>query len=145
MNDEIKPVYPWKRRMNSNRPVILTALCIFSFLYFGLIAVLFLLGAVYSGFITEAIEQYKPEGVYSIWGIRIIFIGGFLLHLLGLAGVVMLWKRKKKGYILIAFACLTIAVFQLFRADIALTTTTIYLFIILLFGIFLTLTRGDQD
>jgi hypothetical protein len=136
MDEEHKPNEADKTGRQHTRPVFLTALCLFSFVYFGLFTILFLLGLFYSGTVTKVITQYLPADVPASSGIRLIFAGGFLLHLLGFIGSVLLWKLRKSGYYLIAGICLAVATFQTFRPDISVASTAVYILLVIFFGIF---------
>lgn len=136
MDEEQKTNEAEKTGRQQTRPVFLTALCLFSFVYFGLFTALFLLGLFYSETITTVIAQYLPAEIHPSSGVRWIFAGGFLLHLLGFIGSVLVWKLRKSGYYLIAGACLAVAVFQTFRPDISVASTAVYITLLILFGVF---------
>ncbi|MCX6247772.1 MAG: hypothetical protein NTW10_08575 [Bacteroidetes bacterium] len=134
--EETKQSEPGNTKPVKPRPVLLTALCLFSFVYFGLLALLFLPGIFYSGAITGVIDKYLPTGLYSNTEIRMVFAAGFLLHALGLAGSIVMWNLRKTGYYLLAGACIIVASMQTFRPDISVTSTAVYIIFILLFGVF---------
>lgn len=136
MKVEIQPTHIKITGKDKTRPVFLSVLCIFSIVYFSLLTILFLVGIFYSGTITKVIDQYAPEEIFTKMQIRMVFTGGFLLHILGLSGTVMLWNLRKTGYYLLSLSCLITALFQIFRPDIAVTSTVVYILMILLFGIF---------
>jgi Kef-type K+ transport system membrane component KefB len=83
MNEEILPIHKKITGHEKTRPVLLSVLCIFSFIYFGFLTVVFLVGIFYSGTITEVIDQYAPEEIFTKTQIRMVFTGGFFLHLIG--------------------------------------------------------------
>jgi hypothetical protein len=118
------------------RPVLLSVLCIFSFVYFGLLSVLFLAGLYNASAIASVTGIYTPGEMFSKSEIRLLFTGGMLLHLIGFAGVVLLWRLRKTGYYILGLSCIIIASFQTFRPDISVTTTAIYVLMIFLFGVF---------
>jgi hypothetical protein len=124
--DEVKP----------SRPFILTILCLVSFVYFGIISLLFLLSVIFSGWITEVINKYTPENVFSQTIILLITAGGFLLHALSFTGTLMIWKMKKSGYYLFSVSALLIAIYHLINHKIPLSLTAAYIALIFLFGIF---------
>jgi hypothetical protein len=136
MEEELKTNEADKTDRKHSRPVFLTALCLFSFVYFGVFTILFLLGLFYSGTITTVIAKYLPAEAHSSSVVHWIFAGGFLSHLLGFIGSVLLWKLRKSGYFLIAGICLIVAVFQTFRPDISVASTAVYILLLLLFGVF---------
>jgi hypothetical protein len=138
MDEGIQPVKvkPAKTGPVKTRPVLMTVLCLFSFVFFAIMAVLFFAGIFWSDWITSVTNQYAPPGLYALSTIRLIFTGGFLLHALALSGSILLWNLRKEGYYLLALSCILIASFQLIQPQIAVTTTAVYILLLLMFGIF---------
>jgi len=136
MAQHIEPVSKKPTRTASKRPVLFTGLALFSSVYFSLMALLFLSAIFYSGPITSVLEKYALDEEFSKNQIVAIFAGGFVLHLLGLTGSILLWKLRKQGYYLLAVPCFIIALFQLFRPEISVASTFIYFLFIVLFGVF---------
>lgn len=120
----------------ATRPFLLTVISLFSFVFFGFIAGLFLLAVFYSGWITEVVNKYTPEDMESRAQITAFVLFGFLFHASSLAGVVMMWLMKRKGYYVFAISCLIITGYQLSQAKISFTTTVVYILLIIFFGIF---------
>ncbi|MCX6245675.1 MAG: hypothetical protein NTU98_13355 [Bacteroidetes bacterium] len=119
------------------RPFLLTLLCLFSYIFFGLISLIFLAALFYSGSITWMVLRYTPENPMTRTGIFFYIFGGFLFHALSFTGTLLIWKLKKKGYFLFGVSTLIIAVYQLFSSRISPLTTAVYIFLILAFGFFL--------
>jgi hypothetical protein len=119
-----------------SRPFMLTLLCVFSLVFYGLISLLFLVAAFYPGSIARAINIYIPEGTVSSQRVIMIAIAGFCLHAFAMAGTVMILKMMKKGYIVFGIASLIISVYQLFQDKISFLTTLVYIVCIILFGLF---------
>jgi hypothetical protein len=119
------------------RPFVLTLLCLFTFIFFGLISLVFLLALFFSGTISRMIFRYAPEDSLSHASVIFYAVGGFLLHALSFTGVVLIWKLKRKGYILFGISTLLIALYQLFFSSISPLTTAIYVVFIIAFGVFL--------
>jgi hypothetical protein len=121
----------------AKRPFLLTVLCLFSFVFFGLISFLFLFALLYSGSIADMVLRYAPENPPA--GITVLFyiLGGFLLHTLSLAGNILIWKMRRLGYILFGISSLIIAAYQLFATQISPLTTAFYIGLILAFGLFM--------
>jgi len=138
MDEGIQPVKvkPAKSGPVKTRPVLMTVLCLFSFVFFAIMAVLFFAGIFWSDWITSVTNQYAPPGLYALSTIRLIFTGGFLLHALAFTGSILLWNMRKGGYYLLAISCILIASFQLIQPQIAVTTTAVYILLLLMFGIF---------
>lgn len=118
------------------RSVFLELLCIFSFVFFGIIAILFLLSVFYSGWITDVVNQYTLQNSYSKTQVLIITLGGVILHAAAFAGVIQIWNLKKSGYYLFSISTLIIAVYHLFHHNIPVSYTTLYIALVILFGLF---------
>jgi hypothetical protein len=121
----------------TQRPFLLTILCLFSFIFFGLISVLFLLALLYSGSITDMVLRYAPEYSVKSYTVVIYILGGLILHAVSLAGIILIWKMKRFGYLLFGTTSLIIALYQLFATKISPLTTAFYIALILFFGFFL--------
>lgn len=134
--EDIQPFNPEQQRIKMDRPLLLSVFCLFSVIYFSLVALMFLAGTIYSRFISEVVNLYVPEGFHHPWMVRLFFVTGFFLHVLGIVGTLMIRKLRKKGYYLLTAVCITIAVIQLFLPEIKVTTTAIYILLILFFGLF---------
>lgn len=121
----------------AKRPFLLTVLCLFSFVFFGLIAVLFLFALLYSGSIADIVLRYAPENSPARITVLFYILGGFLLHALSMAGNILIWRMRRLGYILFGISSLIIAGYQLFATQISPLTTAFYIGLILAFGFFL--------
>jgi hypothetical protein len=119
------------------RPLLLTVLCLFSFVFFGMISVLFLVALLYAGFITDMVLRYAPENSPARITILSYILGGFLLHALSLAGNILIWKMRRLGFKLFGISTLIIAAYQLFATRISPLTTAFYIGLIIAFGFFL--------
>jgi hypothetical protein len=118
------------------RPFLLTLLCLFSFVFSGLITLLFLLALLWSGTIADMVFRYAPENSAS--GITVFFytFAGFVLHALSLTGIILIWKMKRRGYLLFGVTFLVIAGYQLMASRISPLTTGFYIGLIIAFGLF---------
>lgn len=134
--DETTITKPAESVLKKTRPVLLSVLCVFSFVYFGVVSLLFLAGLLNSGLITEVTRQYLTAGDNTRVQTLFIFGAGFLLHSLSLAGIYMIWNLRRTGYFLLGFSCLLISVFNLFNPLTAIASTAVYIALVILFGIF---------
>jgi hypothetical protein len=125
-----------KRKHKQPRPVFLSVISVFAFVFYGLISLLFLLALFSSGWISEVRNHYLPEGTETKQMIILITAAGFLLHLTSLIGSINIWYRRKSGYLMLSISTLIIAVFQLFFDRISIFTTAVYICFIILFGIY---------
>ena len=118
------------------RPLFLELLCIFSFVFFGMITLLFLFSVFYSGWIGDVVNQYTLQNSYSKTQILIITLGGFILHTTAFAGAILIWNLKKSGYYLFSISTLITAVYHLFHHNIPVSYTILYISLVILFGLF---------
>jgi hypothetical protein len=125
-----------KRKNKQPRPVFLSVISIFAFVFYGVISLLFLFALFSSGWISEVRNKYLPDGTESKQMIILITAAGFLLHLTSLIGSINIWYRRKFGYLMLSISTLVIALFQLFSERISIFTTAVYLCFIVLFGIY---------
>jgi cation transport ATPase len=125
-----------RRRHKQPRPVFLTYLCIFAFVFYGLISVSLFILIFFSGWIAGSDFQtrFLPDWVDSKQMIILVFAVASVLHLFSLIGTVKMWNRKKSGYLMFSISTLAIALFQLFTDRISIFTTAVYILFILLFG-----------
>jgi len=118
------------------RPFALTLLCLFSFVFYGFIGILFLISLFYSGWLTKTINLYIPENEYTTIQVAMIALAGFLLHGAALAGIGMIWKMRKKGYLLFGISTLVISACHLFLGRQSFISLMVYIALVILFGIF---------
>ncbi|MEI7724900.1 MAG: hypothetical protein WCK09_07330 [Bacteroidota bacterium] len=138
MDEEIKTGEIIQTSAIKSRPVILTMLCLFSFVYLFLLTALFLAGLFNAGWITKVTNQYLASADFTKAQTTLIFGAGFLLHGLAFTGVLFIWNLRKKGYYLFTVVCLMIALLQTLLPDISVTTTAVYIIMIIIYGIFFT-------
>ena len=136
MNEEIKPVEAGIIPAFKPRPLLLTILCLASFAFFAILTLIFLAGLFNSGWIMRVTNLYLPAENYSRTQVILVFGSGFLLHALAFTGTLLIWNLRKAGYYFLAVSCLIIAAYQLLIPLTAITSTAIYVFWILVFGIF---------
>lgn len=118
------------------RPLLLSLLCFFAWIYYGILTLLFLLGLFYSEWISEVIHQYLPQEGNAAIPVYLLFLGLFLLHGTAFSGVILLWKLRPAGYIIFAVPSILIALFHLFRPDISWASTAVCAILIILFGLY---------
>ncbi len=119
-----------------HRPAFLSVICIFSFVYFLLLFLFFLTALFFSGWIAEVTLSYLSEEELTKSQVIVLLLSASLLHGTALVGTLLIWKLKRWGYYLLGIPCLIMASYQLFQPQIAITTTGIYIFLIVLFGLF---------
>ncbi|MEI7663383.1 MAG: hypothetical protein WCK34_14340 [Bacteroidota bacterium] len=119
-----------------SRPVFLSIICMFSFIYFSLISALFFLTLFFSGTIVRVRHLYIPDDQNNPGTLLFLFLAGFLLHSAAFAGTVFIWHGKKAGYWLLVFPSLVAGLWQLFQPQTAIGTTAVYFILVLLFSLF---------
>ena len=127
---------PISGKESINRPLILTILCLFSFVFFGLISLLFLFALLFSGTITDMVLRYSPESFPGGIPVVVYISGGFLLHALSFTGIILIWKMKRKGYLWFGIPTLIISAFQLLATHISPLTTAFYIIMLIALGLF---------
>lgn len=96
----------------ATRPAFLTVLCILSFIFSGIAIILLIIGLLGMGAATalansaiDAGGTYTGPSIGLTWAYLII---GFLTSLIGLYGVVKMWKLQKVGFYIYT-ACVVIS------------------------------------
>lgn len=118
------------------RPLWISFLCFFSWTYYGILCLLFLLAIFWSRWIGAVMMQYVPEQSMPRGMITLMFAGLFLFHSLAFSGIVLLWKQRPAGYILFSVPAILISLFFLFRPEISWLPLAICTIQVILFGIF---------
>jgi len=131
-----RPVTEKEPVARNRRPLLLSALCLFFFVFYGLLSLLFLAGLFNSGWITDVMNQYLPEKNYGRGQTMLFFLAGSALHITALSGSVLIWRLSRIGYYLLGTSCLLIAAYQLLNPATALSSTAIYIAALVLFGLF---------
>jgi len=137
MMDEINLTNGNTHKETARRPLVLTLLCLFSFVFFGLVLVLFLLALFWSGTVADMVFRYAPEYSLTRFGVYLYIFCGLILHAVSFTGIIFIWKMKRLGYLLLGPSSLVIAAYQLFETQISSLTTAFYIALIIVFGFFL--------
>lgn len=132
-------------RKQKKRPLLLAVLCFFTWIFYAVMASFFLLALFYSGWITDIINQYIPDGNWTKAQVSLLFLGLFVLHGTAFSGIILLWNGNSTGYILFSIPTILITVFHLFRPEIPWFTTAIYAILVILFGFFSRQSRHSKD
>jgi hypothetical protein len=119
-----------------SRPFLLTLLCIFSFIFFGLISLLLLISVFYTGSLRDLLNTYIVGDPVSTLGVFSVLMLLFVLYASAFAGTALMWRMKKTGYYLFGIPVLAISAYQLFQHKIPTLSTFILISLLLLFGAF---------
>ena len=136
MDEQPSQIKELREMPEKSRPVLLTVICLFAFVFYGIISLFLLISVFYSGWITDVVNKYAPQNIHSKAYILMLVLGGFVFHASSLMGVIKIWKMKKAGYYWFSLSSLTIALFQLFNHRIPASSTAVYIGLIVLFGLF---------
>ncbi len=136
MTEEINPIEFGTKKNPVSRPFLLSALCLFAMVNFGFLSILFLLATFYSGRITHVLNIYIPEDHYTPSRILLLFLAGSVLNALAFSGTVLIWKLRRTGYYIMAFSCVALATFYLKQPNAAISTTAVYILLVILFGVY---------
>jgi len=124
------------------RPVLLSLLCIFTFICSGAITLLSLLGIFFSGLLADTVKSFVPglESMSSAFFI-VLFLVLLILFGLSLWGAILMFVLRKGGFVLyvipngLKLAFLLISVFSAFN---------VYSLVFLIFGIALIVLYSSQ-
>jgi hypothetical protein len=136
MDEETNVIEPKEIEQVMRRPLLLSVLCLISFVYFALLSLICLAGLLYSGWITRVTMQYLPTEEFTKAQILLFFGAGFALHGLAFAGGFLIWKLRKTGFYMLGISCLIIAAIQLLIPFTAIASTALYVIFLFLFGFF---------
>jgi hypothetical protein len=118
------------------RPFFLTALCLASFIFFGLISLLLLVSLLYSGSFRNLINTYVTGAPVSFVGVFFVLLLMCLLTAAAFTGTLLMWRLKRKGFFIFGIPVLAIASYQLVRNEVPVLSTAILIFFLVSFGIF---------
>ena len=136
MGDQEETIHPLATRPVKQRPVLLTALCLFSFIYFALISGFSFACILYSDTINRLRDLYLPGHLYSKSHLLVFFFSAFFLHIAAIIGTLLIWSGRKTGYYILLFSCSVIALCQIFQPQAAVVPTGTYFFLIVIFALF---------
>jgi hypothetical protein len=125
------------RKDVAKRPFLLTLLCFFSFVFFGLISLLFIIALFWAGTIADMVLRYAPEHSVQRFSVFGYILGGLILHMLSLTGIILIWNMRRTGYLVFGVSSLIISGYQLFASQISPLTTAVYIALVILFGVFM--------
>jgi len=122
--------------MTKSRPIGLSIFCLFGFVYFTLLSLLFILAIFYSGWITEVTNKYVPAEIVTRTDMLLFLLTGAILHLIAFAGLIFIWNMRKIGYFLLGIPCLVVASYHLLQSQISIYNTLVYIIFIIVFGLY---------
>ena len=121
---------------DSSRPILLSIICLFAFVFFGVFSILCLIALFKSGWIAEVNHQYLLPGTSPGMPVVLLYSAGSALHLAAFWGILQIWRQKKQGFLIYSVSALVLSSYQLLSDQNSLLTTVIYIGLILLFSVF---------
>jgi len=119
-----------------DRPFLMTILCLFSWVYFGLLFALFITGLIYSGWVTDAINLYTDVSQYSKIGVSLVLGISSVMFLLALTGSVLLWKMRRPGLYVFGISALLLICLQIYRPGLSFSGAGISIALFILFALY---------
>jgi hypothetical protein len=123
MKEQTQPIPPEENPEGISNPETLqerrrnlglSVLLIFSFVYNGMILIALIAGLFYPELVRDTLQQYYKQ-IY-ISSIASILINAFAVVIMGVSfyGLVLLWRLKKLGFYLFAFAQMIVLLTMIF-------------------------------
>jgi hypothetical protein len=120
-----------------NRPLGLSLLLIFSFVYNGLLMIVMVAGLIFPGIVQNILQQYYKQ-IYISGTAAILFtLAGLIVFGISFLGLILLWRYKRRGFTYYALA----QVILLFALVVILrsydyTNIAIALAVLVIFGLY---------
>jgi hypothetical protein len=121
---------------SSKRPFFLTLVAIFAFIFIGFYLLFNLVALFNSGWIAKVNKQYLQGDDAPPILTTLEYTVGVFLHLAALVGLYLMWKLKRKGYLVFSGAVLIISSIQLFTNGAPVMTTFVNIALLILLGTF---------
>jgi len=83
--------------IKNQRPLLLSAVCIFSFIYYGFLLAVFITSLFFPQFISNVLNNYLTEHPVAITLTYAILLSGILLFGALFAGIYFFWRLNKKA------------------------------------------------
>lgn len=123
-------------KKNHTRPVFFSALVIAALLYSFLMSMLFLAGILKNRWLTNVMNDYFPERVFSDSGTLFFTITGLAVHLISITGLIFLIRLRRIGFYIFGIATvLLITIPYLYGAG-NLVSSVIYAIVYILIGLY---------
>jgi len=117
----------------SRRSIRFVTACLFAFVYYGILFLIFLTGIFTSGCIRDVIREYEPDQAYSRGAIILYMLGGMLLSATSLTGTMLIWKRKRLGLWLFLSATVIFIMVLLFQPFVNYLSLVIHILLSVIF------------
>lgn len=95
---------PGEAQKQKGRPLGLSMLLIFSFVYNGLLSLVMLAGLFYPDIVQNILQQYYKQ-IYISGTTAVLFtLAGTIVFGISFFGLILLWRYKRRGYTYYALA-----------------------------------------
>lgn len=126
-----------ERTTKPERKSFIYRLIIFSgLIFFGLLSFFYLLSLIWMKQIIQVINVYDTSGIRAPSTFKTALISGFLFHIMGFTGFVLLKKRIKKGFYFLLFAVSFMFIFYLLNSHWTIINPFVYLLFLIPAGLF---------
>jgi hypothetical protein len=131
LNDPVGP------KVEKKRPLGLSLLLIFSFVYNGLLSLVMLAGLFYPDIVQNILQQYYKQIYISGTAAFLFALAGTIIFGISFFGLILLWRYKRRGYTFYALA----QVIMLFTLVVILrsydyTNIAIVVVVLVIFGLY---------
>ena len=139
MSDEQKQEVVSTSKMNEkkNRPLGLSLLLIFSFVYNGLLAIVMIIGLFNPDIVQSILQQYYKQIYISGTTTILLTLLGALVFGVSFFGLILLWKYKRSGFYYYAMAqAVMLLALIIFLKSYDYTNIAIVIVILIIFGLY---------
>jgi hypothetical protein len=118
------------------RPVIYSALISAAFLYSFLMSLLFLAGILKNQWLTNVMNDYFPERVFTSSGTLFFTIIGLAVHAIAITGLVFLFRLRRLGFYIFGIATVLLITIPYLHGSGNLLSSVIYATVYILLGLY---------
>ncbi len=119
-----------------DRPLGLSILLIFSFVFNGFVTLLLLAGLLYSRILKNVIEQYYQEFSLTDFSAIVILVVASLLFASAFFGSLKMWKMRKTGFYIYAGSYVVILATMILLGSYDFLNMAIAVVLIIIFGLY---------
>lgn len=98
MPEEQIPEITNAEKQKKNRPLGLSLLLIFSFVYNGLLTIVMILGLIFPDIVQNILQQYYKQIYISGTSAILFALAGTIVFGISFFGLILLWRYKRRGY-----------------------------------------------
>ncbi len=120
-----------------SRPLGLSLLLIFSFVYNGLLMLVMVAGLIFPDIVQSILQQYYKQIYISDLTAILFTLAGTIVFGISFLGLILLWRYKRRGFIYYAFAqaILLFTLVVILRSN-DYTNIAIALVVLVIFGLY---------